>query len=72
MEYIESGFSMSLRAMQPSMSGKLHGIWNLFGMRTIDTVMKKTIPGPWYNWKSKKIDRAAKNELRMAVGENEG
>ena len=72
MEYIESGFSMSLRAMQPSIGGKLKGVWNLFGMRTIDTVMKKTIPGPWYNWKTKKIDRAAKNEIRMAVAENEG
>ena len=69
MEYIESGFSMSLRALQPSISGKLKGIWNLFGMRTIDTVMKKTIPGTWHNWKIKQINKAAEHELNPAAAE---
>lgn len=55
MEYLDSGFAMSLRAMQSSLSGKLTGVWNLIGMRNIDTLMKKTIPKPWYNWKQKKI-----------------
>lgn len=55
MEYLDSGFAMSLRAMQPSLTGKLTGVWNLFGMRTIDTVLKKTVPKPWYNWKKKRI-----------------
>lgn len=63
MEYLESGFAMSLRAMQPSLGGKLHGAWNLFGMRTIDTVLKKTLPHPWYNYKKRAIDKAAKKEL---------
>ncbi len=44
MEYLESGFALSLRAMQPSLSGKLKGAWNLVGMRSIDTLMKKTVP----------------------------
>ncbi len=61
MEYLDSGFAMSLRALQPSITGKLTGAWNLFGMRTIDTVMKKTLPQPWYNWKKKRIfNNAAK------------
>ena len=55
MEYLDSGFAMSLRAMQSSLDGKLNGVWNLIGMRNIDTLMKKTIPKPWYNWKQKKI-----------------
>lgn len=55
MEYLDSGFAMSLRALQPSLGGKLNGVWNLFGMRSIDTLMKKTLPHPWYNWKKKKI-----------------
>jgi hypothetical protein len=55
MEYLESGFAMSLRALQNTVGGKLHGVWNLFGMRSIDTVMKKTVPKPWYNWKKNKI-----------------
>jgi Cupin-like domain len=63
MEYLESGFAMSLRAMQPSLGGKLKGVWNLFGMRTIDTVMKKTLPKWWYNRKEKKIFKNAEKVL---------
>lgn len=63
MEYLDSGFAMSLRAMQSSMMGKLNGVWNLFGMRGIDTLMKKTIPHPWYNWKKRKIYEQAEKVL---------
>jgi hypothetical protein len=63
MEYIDSGFAMSLRAMQSSMGGKLQGAWNLFGMRSIDTILKKTIPQPWYTWKKKKIFELADKTL---------
>ena len=55
MEYLDSGFAMSLRALQGSLGGKVKGVWNLFGMRTIDTIMKKTLPKPWYNYKKAKI-----------------
>ena len=63
MEYLDSGFAMSLRALQDSWSGKARGAWNLFGMRTIDTLMKKTAPKLWYNYKVHKIDRRAKQEI---------
>lgn len=59
MEYLESGFAMSLRALNPSMGLKLKGLWNILGMRGIDTVMKKTAPVKWYDWKKKKIYAAA-------------
>jgi len=65
MEYLDSGFAMSLRALQPSLGGKLKGVWNLFGMRSIDTVMKKTMPKPWYNWKQRKIFSEANRELHL-------
>ena len=55
MEYLDSGFAMSLRALQPSVTGKLRGAWNLFGMRSIDTVMKKTVPKWWYERKEKRV-----------------
>jgi len=55
MEYIDSGFAMSLRAMQSGISGKLQGAWNLFGMRSIDTIMKKTAPQWWYENKKKRV-----------------
>ncbi len=68
MEYLDSGFAMSLRALQPSLTGKLKGVWNLFGMRSIDTVMKKTAPKWWYDNKKKTIFENAKKELQLAAG----
>jgi hypothetical protein len=65
MEYLDSGFAMSLRAVQASVSGKLKGAWNLFGMRSIDTLMKKTAPEWWYNIKKEKALEAAGRELHL-------
>jgi hypothetical protein len=64
MEYLDSGFAMSLRAMQSDVKGKLKGAWYLLGMRNIDTLMKKTAPGWWYNYKKEKIFEAAGRELQ--------
>ncbi len=55
MEYLDSGFAMSLRALQPTFAGKLKGMWSLIGMRNIDTLMKKTAPQWWYKRKEKKV-----------------
>ncbi|GAB3432847.1 cupin-like domain-containing protein [Niabella aquatica] len=63
MEYIDAGFAMSLRALQSSLSGKLHGAWNLFGMRNIDTLMKKTASQWWYNRKKVQLYKNAEKEL---------
>jgi hypothetical protein len=63
MEYLQSGFAMSLRALQPSIAGKLRGAWNLFGMRNIDTVMKKTMPKWWYERKKKQVFANAEREM---------
>lgn len=59
MEYLDSGFAMSLRALQSSVGGKLKGAWNIVGMRNIDTLMKKTAPVWWFNFKKDKILKAA-------------
>jgi hypothetical protein len=66
MEYIESGFAMSLRALHHSLTGKLKGVWNLMGMRNIDTLMKKTAPQKWYMWKEKQIYKNAQKELQLS------
>ncbi len=55
MEYLDSGFAMSLRALQPSLSGKLKGVWNLVAMRNFDSLMKKTVPAWWYRKKEKQV-----------------
>lgn len=64
MEYIDSGFAMSLRAMQSDLRGKINGAWKLFGMRGIDTVMKKTVPQWWYKRKKDKVFELALKELK--------
>lgn len=66
MEYIDAGFAMSLRALQSSIGGKLNGVWNLFGMRNIDTLMKKTAPKWWYDRKKDKLYKYAAKELAAA------
>ena len=67
MEYLDSGFAMSLRALQPSLTGKLKGAWNLFGMRSIDTIMKRTAPVWWYESKKKKIFANAKKRVGIFI-----
>ncbi len=64
MEYIDSGFAMSLRALQSSIGGKLHGVWNLFGMRGIDTLMKKIAGKWWYQARLKATMKNAQNALK--------
>lgn len=62
MEYLDSGFAMSLRALNYSVDGALKGVWNLTGMRGIDTLMKRAMPVPWYEWKKRKIFELAEKE----------
>ena len=65
MEYLDSGFAMSLRALNSSVTGKFKGLWNIAGMRNIDTIMKKAMPVKWYGWKQKKIFEAAEKEVGL-------
>jgi hypothetical protein len=66
MEYLDSGFAMSLRALQSDVKGKLKGAWYLLGMRNIDTLMKKTAPVWWYNYKKDRTFQAAGKELETS------
>jgi len=66
MEYLDSGFAMSLRAVQRNISGVAKGIWNLVGMRNIDTLMKKTAPQWWYEYKKEKVFQEAEKELKYS------
>ena len=71
MEYLDSGFAMSLRALQSSVGGKLKGAWNLFAMRHIDTLMKKSFPEWWYNNKKERaFDAANKMQSQYQQGFN--
>ncbi len=67
MEYIEAGFAMSLRALQSNIGGKLTGVWKLFGMRGIDTLMKKSFPQWWYDRKRSRLYENAQRELNDSL-----
>lgn len=64
MEYLDSGFALSLRAINNDLSGKILGVWRLFGMRNIDTLLKKTFPLWWYKLKVEMLMKNASNELK--------
>ena len=70
MEYLESGFAMSLRALNHSFTDKVKGVWNITAMRGIDTLLKKTAPRQWYGWKERRLFEAASREIRKAALEN--
>jgi hypothetical protein len=65
MEYLESGFAMSLRSLNPSLTQKIKGLWNIAAMRNIDTLFKKAMPQKWYSWKEKKSRAAAEKALEL-------
>ncbi|HTN39252.1 MAG TPA: cupin-like domain-containing protein [Arachidicoccus sp.] len=67
MEYLDSGFAMSLRALNNAFSGKLRGVWNIVGMRYIDTMMKRIRPHQWYDWKQKQIQERSEKEILSKV-----
>lgn len=69
MEYLESGFAMSLRALQQGIGGKMKGAWNLIGMRNIDTLMKKTAPQWWDRLKKERAMNAAQHAMHKAEAE---
>jgi hypothetical protein len=67
MEYLESGIAMSLRALQNTLAGKAEGVWKLFGMRNIDTLLKKTVPKWWYNYKKNSLLSTAQKEISKKI-----
>lgn len=67
MEYVQSGFAMSLRALQESWSKKFNGAWNLTVMRNIDTLLKKTAPHRWHEWKERQVHARAARHIETTT-----
>ncbi len=72
MEYIDSGFAMSLRHFNPACHGKLKGAWNLFGMRHLDTLMKKTARNGGTIIRRNKTFADAGKEMETVLGKATG
>lgn len=61
-QYIDGSFSLSLRTLNPSRMGKLHGAYNVFVIRKLDEYFNKFYKNTWSDYKLKKaIERT--NEI---------
>ena len=66
MEYLESGFAMSLRSFHPSFTVKAKGLLNLLGMRNVDTLLKLTAPVWWDKIKVQRCRKLAAGEVNRS------
>ncbi len=64
MEYMDSGFAMSLRALDQSLVGKLNGLYHIVGLRGMNNLLIKLAPQWWYHYKRKIAHRKAGRMLR--------
>jgi len=64
MEYLDGGFAMSLRAMDPTLLGKLNGLYHLVGLRGMNNLMIKMAPTWWYYYKRKLARERANKALQ--------
>ncbi|PUZ26026.1 transcriptional regulator [Chitinophaga parva] len=67
MEYIDSGFAMSLRALDQRLSGKLNGAYHLLGLRGMNNLLIKMAPTWWYHYK-RKVARERANRALEKLG----
>lgn len=63
MQYMDSGFAMSLRALDETLAGKLNGFYHIMPMRLANNLLIKTAPAWWFHYKR----RAAKKTAQTAM-----
>lgn len=64
MQYMTSGFSMSLRALDERFKGKLNGLYHIGPMRITNNLLIKTRPQWWYNYKREAALKNAEKAMR--------
>ena len=64
MQYIDSGFAMSLRAMPEGLSQKLNGLYHLLPMRTMNNMLIKFAPEWWFHKKRELAKSAAEQAMK--------
>ncbi len=66
MQYMDSGFAMSLRALPEGISQKLNGLYHIVPMRTMNNMLIKMAPEWWYN-KKREMAKANAERAMQAV-----
>ncbi|MBA3829235.1 MAG: cupin-like domain-containing protein [Taibaiella sp.] len=67
MQYIDSGFAMSLRALPAGVLPKVNTIYHLLGMRGFNNMLIKMAPEWWYH-KKRRIAQVKANEAMQKIG----
>lgn len=64
MQYMDSGFAMSLRALPEGISQKLNGLYHIAPMRTLNNMLIKLAPEWWYHKKRELANANARKALQ--------
>lgn len=66
MQYMDSGFAMSLRALPEGLAQKLNGLYHILPMRTMNNLLIKLAPEWWYHKKRELANANANRAMHMA------
>jgi hypothetical protein len=64
MQYMDSGFAMSLRALDETLAGKLNGVYHIGPMRLANNLLIKTRPKWWYHYKRAAAKKTAEKAIQ--------
>lgn len=64
MQYMDSGFAMSLRALDETLAGKLNGVYHIGPMRLANNLLIKTRPKWWYHYKRAAAKKTAEKAIK--------
>ncbi|XZF15452.1 cupin-like domain-containing protein [Chitinophagaceae bacterium MMS25-I14] len=67
MQYMDSGFAMSLRALPAGIMPKLNGLYHIAGMRGFNNLLIKLFPEWWYHYK-RKLAHATARKMMAKIG----
>lgn len=67
MKYVDGSYSLSLRAWDNSISGKLASIWSLFRHGAVDSAVKMIFKEKYANWREKKAVKIAEHALAKGL-----
>lgn len=71
MQYMDSGFAMSLRALDETLKGKLNGLYHILPMRLTNNLLIRARPKWWYYYKREAAQKNAERAMR-AVQSQQG
>lgn len=63
MEYLDSGYAMSLRAMPETLGGKMNSLYHLAGLRSFNNLLIRLAPEWWYHYKRSVATHKAANAI---------